>query len=282
MLKSARIAFLLAAVLAMAGCQKNFTAYALTSTGSILKFDTSKPGTISSTVTISGLNSGQSVVQFDYQPSTGTLFCITNDGFVCTVDPGTGTATVVANSGTPFTQTLGSGNNTVRLSNPAISFDPVSGDLRVLSTEYNLLVNPGTGLIDTTGTKVAFDNNDSNHNKTPQLGGIAYTNPLAGATNTTLYALDVTTASLLRVGDDNVGNAGSVNSGDLHTIGPLNASLSSTTGFAISPNNGTAYASLQNGNGAALYTVDLKSGAVTGLGSIGDGTKTVTSLVISR
>ena len=282
MLKSARIAFLLAAVVAMAGCSKNFTAYALTSTGSILQFDSSKPGTINNTATISGLNTNQTVVQFSYQPSSGTLFCITNDGFVCTVVPGTGVATVVANSGIPFTQNLGSGGNTVRLSNPALSFDPVSGDMRVITTEYNLLVNPGTGLIDTTGTKVAFDGNDTNNNKTPQLGGIAYTNPLSGATSTTLYALDLTTASLLRVGDDNVGNASSANSGDLHTIGLLNASLSSSTGFAISPSNGTAYASLQNGSGASLYTVDLNSGAVTGLGSIGDGTKTVISLVISR
>lgn len=287
MLKSARIALLLAATVAMAGCQKDFTAYALTSSGSIIQFTTSKPGTVNSTVAITGLSTGQSVVQISYQPSTAVLWCITNDGFLCTLDPVGGTATIVSTtSGLPFTQQLGSGNNTVRLTNPLMSFDPVSGDVRVISSQYNLLVNVTSGLIDNNGSQVAYDSQDVNDKKTPQLGGIAYTNPVVGAGQTTLYALDIATTSLVRIGDQNTSDAGSANGGDLRTIGTLNSSLSTNTGFAISPNNGDAYAVLQSGGPATLYTVDLDTGALTSLGQVGGDNNsqepTITSLVISR
>lgn len=287
MLKSARIALLLAATVAMAGCQKDFTAYALTTSGSIVQFNTNKPGTVNSTVAITGLSTGQSVVQISYQPSSGVLWCITNDGFLCTLDPVGGTATIVnTTSGLPFTQQLGSGNNTVRLINPLMSFDPVSGDVRVISTQYNLLVNITSGLIDNNGSQVAYDSQDVNDKKTPQLGGIAYTNPVVGAGQTTLYALDIATTSLVRIGDKNTSNAGSANGGDLRTIGTLNSPLSTNTGFAISPDNGDAYAVLQSGGPATLYTVDLDTGALTSLGQVGGDNNsqepTITSLVISR
>ena len=284
--KFARIALLLAATVAMAGCQKDFTAYALTSSGSIIQFTTSKPGTVNSTVAITGLASGQSVLQISYQPSTGVLWCITNDGFLCTLDPTGGVATIVTTgSGLPFTQQLGSGNNSVRLSSPLMSFDPVSGDVRVISGQYNLLVNITSGLLDNNGTQVAYDSQDVNDKKTPQLGGIAYTNPVVGAGQTTLYALDIATTSLVRIGDENTSNAGSANGGDLRTIGTLNSALSVNTGFAISPSNGDAYAILQSGGPATLYTVDLDTGALTSLGQVGGDNDsqepTINSLVIS-
>jgi len=181
----------------------------------------------------------------------------------------------------PFTENLDKGSNSVKLANPAISFDPVGGDLRVISTGYNLLVDL-SGDPATAETPVGYDSSDTNNSQTPAIGGIAYQNPVAGAGSTTLYALDATTGSLVRLGDANVSNPDSQNTGDLHTIGPLNASLSaSSTGFAIGPSDGTGYASLQNGSGPILYTVDLGAGSVTNLGAIGDGTLSITSLVIN-
>src|SRR5581483_1145821 len=127
-------AFCLAALL-LAACQKDFSAYALTTTGKVIQFNTKKPGTINSTVNISGLATNQSVVAMAYRPSDGQLYCITNDGFLCTLDPSSGLAAVVGT--VPFTQNLGSGNNSVRLSNPVISFDPVADQLRVITADYN-------------------------------------------------------------------------------------------------------------------------------------------------
>ena len=282
MLKPARIALLLAAGAAIAGCQKDYTAYALTATGDILEFSTKNPSTIgrSTPVTLSGGGTDDSVVQMTAQPGTTALFCITKDGYLCTLDQSSGAATVVGSS--PFTSTLTGYSSTFTLSNPVISFDPVSGDLRVISTGYNLLVNPTTGALVNSYTAVAYDSSDTSAGKTPSIVGIAYQNPVSGATSTTLYAFDETTANLVRIGDAGVGSSDtSIDSGDLHTIGPLNVSLSSNTGFAIGPSDGTGYASLQNGSGATLYTIDLNGGNATDIGSIGDGTQVVNSLVIS-
>ena len=282
MLKPARIVLLLAAGAAIAGCQKDYTAYALTATGNILEFSTKNPSTIgsSTTVTLSGGVTNDSVVEMTAQPGTTALYCITKYGYLCTLDQSSGVATIV--SSTPFTSTLTGYNSSFTLSNAVISFDPVSGDLRVISTGFNLLVDPNTGALVGSYTAVAFDSSDTNNGKTPVIYGIAYQNPVSGASNTTLYGLESTTASLVRVGDANVGSGdGSVNSGDLHTIGPLNVSLSSNTGFAIGPSDGTGYASLQSGSGATLYTIDLNGGNATDIGSIGVGTQVINSLVIS-
>jgi len=272
-------AFCLAALL-LAACQKDFSAYALTTTGKVIQFNTKKPGTINSTVNISGLATNQSVVAMAYRPSDGQLYCITNDGFLCTLDPSSGLAAVVGT--VPFTQNLGSGNNSVRLSNPVISFDPVADQLRVITADYNLRVDPPTGqLLNSSASKITFDNNDSNHGKTPLLAGIVYQNPLAASTTATLYALDSTTGSLLRIGDKNAGNPASVDGGDLRTVGSTNVSFTVSGGFAIETSNGDAYAALQQaGTGATLFTVDLGTGNSSDLGSIGDGDQTLMSLVL--
>jgi hypothetical protein len=275
---AARFAMILAAAALAAGCQKNFTAYALTSTGSILEFQTKSPQTISNSVTVSGLNTGESILQFSYQPSSGTLFCITNDGFLCTVDPGSGIAALVGT--TPFTENLGNGDDTVTLTNPVISFDPVGGDLRVINADYNLLVNPGTGLLDSSNTEVGYASGDTNNGKTPDLGGIAYSNPVEGAASTTLYGLDVATDSLVQIGNGDVNSPTSVDTGSMTTIGSLGLAISQAIGFTVDQKDGIGYASLQDGSGATLYTVDLSSGALTSLGLIGDGTQTVDALVI--
>lgn len=283
MSRSIRIACLLAAAVVLAGCQKDFTAVALTSTGKLIQFTTKKPSSLSSTVNVSLSTSvsNDSVIAMAAQPGSNTLFCVTAKGYLCQLNASTGAATLV--SQTPFTQNVqGSGGNSVTLSNPVISFDPIGGDLRVITSDYNLLVNPGTGALDLQVSKIGFDSSDTNNGKSPVLAGIAYQNPVSGASSTTVYALDITTASLLRIGNKDVGRGdSSVNSGDLHTIGTLNSSLSSNSGFAIAPSDGTAYASLQNGSAPTLYTVDLGGGSATSLGTIGDGTLTINSLVIN-
>jgi len=279
MSKTARIAFLFAAAALAAGCKDNFTAYALTSTGSIIEFNTGSPDTISNTVTVTPPNTGESLLQLSYEPSTGTLFCITDDGYLCTVDPTTGIAALVGTIAFTSTLTTSTGTTGVSLDSPVAAFDPVGGDLRVIDPNYNLLVNPD-GLLDSSNTAVAYASGDTNFGKTPDLVGIAYTNPVAGAVSTTLYALDSATNDLVRIGDTGVNSPTSVDTGALYTIGSLGLTISSTTGFTIDQKDGTAYASLQAGSGATLYTVDLGTGALTSDGVIGDGTQVISSLVI--
>ena len=266
-----RCAVLLAATLPLCACQKNYTAYALTSTGTIISFDTSKPATISASVTVSGLSSGETLVQIGYRPEDSTLYGITSDNLLATVDPSSGAVTLV--SSTAFSSDT--------LSDPVISFDPVQDQLRVISTEYNLRVY-STGTLAAAETKLAFDSGDSNSGKTPQVAAIAYANPAAGATSTTLYALDVTTQSLLRVGDAGVSSTSSVDGGDLHTIGSVGVSFTADAGLSVQSGSDTAYAVLQqSGSGAALYTIDLSDGAAAEVGSIGSGDQTLIALALA-
>lgn len=274
-----RLAVLAVAALLLAGCQKDYTAYGLTSVGKVIQFTTRKPTSIKNTVTVSGLASGQGLAAMAYRPSTDALYCITSDGFLCTLNPSSGAAAVVGT--VPFTQLLGSGGNSVRLSNPVISFDPVVDELRVISTDYNLRVNPDTGALIQKATKIAFDGNDTNNGKTPQLAGIVYRNPAAGSATATLFALDSTTGSLLRIGDKDTGAAASADGGDLRTVGSAKLTFSTNGGFAIERVNSNVYAVLQPaGSGAALYTVDLDTGVASQIGNIGSGDQTLESLVI--
>lgn len=254
------------------GCKtSSYTAYALTSTGSIISFDTTKPGSISSSAAVSGLSSGESLVQIGYRPADDTLYCLTSDKLLCTLDPGSGVATVVSSSA--FTSDT--------LAGPTMSFDPVADELRVISTEYNLRVSAAGALL-YTGTKVYFDGSDSGSGKTPELAAIAYRNPVAGATSTTLYALDVTTQSLLRVGDADVASTTSADNGDLHTVGGVGVAFTSNSGLAIEQAHGDAYASLQqSGAGAVLYSLDLDTGAATEVGTIGSGDQTIIALALA-
>ena len=265
-----RYALPLAALLCLGACQKSYTAYALSSTGTIISFDTAKPGTISSSVAVSGLASGVSLVQLGYRPADNTLYGITSDNELATVAPATGVATVVSTSA--FS------SNT--LSGASISFDPVQDQLRVISTEYNLRVNSDGSLADS-ATKLAFDSSDSSSGKTPQIAAIAYGDPAAGTSTTTLYALDVTTHSLLRVGSADTGSTSSVDAGLLHTIGSTGVAFTTDAGLSLRSGESTAYAVLQqSGSAAVLYTIDLAGGAASEVGTIGSGDQTLISLAL--
>jgi hypothetical protein len=270
MFKLFKAACLMVLAAGMGACQKNFSAYALTSTGTLIRFDTKDPSKIVGEVSLSGLNSGQSLVQIDYRPADGSLYGITSDNELATLDPASGAVTVV--SDTPFT--------TSTLASPAASWDPVNDQLRVITTQYNLRVN-ADGSLAATGTQTAFDSGDVNSAKTPQLVAISYNNHVANAASTTLYGLDLTTQSLVRVGDEGVSATSSVDAGVLHTLGSLGTSFGANAGINIEIANGTVYAALQqSGASAALYTIDTSTGAAASVGPIGSGDRTLIGLVI--
>ena len=131
----ARVALMGFALLAVA-CESERPAYALTSTGRILSFDTSDPRRIDSEVSVSGLASDESLVQLDYRPATGQVYCLTSRERLCTVDPRSGAVSIV--NATAI--------STTDLANPVIDFNPVVDRLRVITAEQNLRVNPATGV----------------------------------------------------------------------------------------------------------------------------------------
>lgn len=266
-----KAACLVAAAAALGACQKNHSAYALTATGSLLQFNTSKPGTIVAEATITGLAAGESLVQIDYRPADHLLYGLTSDNKLATVDPNTGAVNVYSGQ---FTNLV--------LSNPVMSWDPVNDNARIITAQYNMRVAQD-GTLTFSGSPIGFDSHDTNNHKNPQLVAIAYSNHVASAGNTTLYGLDLTTQSLVYVGDKNVGPPGAADSGILHTVGKLSSAFTfnANAGFNIEVANGTGFAVLQqSGTGATLYTIDLPSGGAASVGAIGDSNRSIISLAI--
>lgn len=256
---------------ALAGCRHGGqTAYALTATGSLLQFSTDKPDKIEAEHTLTGLTSGQSVVQMQFRPADGRLYGLTNDARLCLIDTATGKVTLI-----------GSGSfSSSTLANPQMDFDPAAGDLRVIATDQNLRVFPDTGALESSNTKVTYANSDPNFNVTPNLAGIAYDHNRAGASTTTLYAIDQSTQSLVRVGSFG-GSPNSPDSGLLFTVGRLGVSFGNNDGFDID-GRGTAYALLAPaGTGASLYTLDLASGAASKVGALDNGQRAVIALAVA-
>lgn len=265
----ARVALMGFALLAVA-CESERPAYALTSTGRILSFDTSDPRRIDSEVSVSGLASDESLVQLDYRPATGQVYCLTSRERLCTVDPRSGAVSIV--NATAI--------STTDLANPVIDFNPVVDRLRVITAEQNLRVNPATGVREASDTVPAYDNDDINDDRAPQLAAIAYDQNRSGTSATTLFGLDVTTRSLVRIGSRN-GSPESPNGGRLFTIGQLPISFTTNAGFDIEPEGDTAYAALTSGGtGAVLYRIDLSNGNAERIDAIGNGDRTVTALAI--
>lgn len=253
-----------ALALTLAACSKTAVptsgtlAYGLNASGQLVTFGLGNAASSASTKAISGLNSGDTLVDLDFNPNTSALYAFAGSGQVYTLDTLTGAAT--ANT-TPL----------VALAPFKTDFNPVANRVRVFgasASNFRLSVDPAPaaapkGTVTSDGT-LAYAAADANSGKTPNLMGAAYTNSYVNGgvgsalpTTTSLYSVDAATNTL-----------------DLHTVGPafstlttvgaLGITLSSNVGFDIvtsGGNNGTNTAYLVNDS--TLYTVNLTSGAVT-------------------
>jgi hypothetical protein len=229
-------------------------------------------------VNITGLNGSDTIASLDFRPATGELFGATADGQVYTINPNTGAATDL---GTGFTPAL---NGNIA----DIDFNPTVDRIRVVTdADANARANPDTGaLVDadpaTDGvqvdTSLAYASTDAGTGTDPNVVAAAYTNSIAGATTTTLYAIDAARDVLVSIGTvAGVTPSVSPNSGQL-----LAAGLDVTSaGFDIA-NGGPAYALINavGGTGTHLYSVNTTTGAATLIGTVGDGTQTFADVAI--
>lgn len=262
------LAVLLAGLLS--ACETERKIYVLTDTGRILGFDSAAPDRIDSEVEVSGLADDEQLLQIDYRPANGLFYCLTTEERLCTVDPDSGRVNLVRELA--FSEDS--------LSGPVIDFNPVADRLRVIASEQNLRVNPADGSLAATDTVVAFDEDDANAEREPRLVAIAYDNNRSDAGSTTLYGLDLTTRSLVRVGSEG-GSPESPNGGLLFTVASLGADFTANSGFDVEPDGDTAYAALTpGGTGARLYRINLENGSADLVGTIGDGDASVISLAV--
>ncbi len=69
--------------------------YGVTSTNSLVRFDSATPGTISSTVAVTGLNAGASLLGIDFRPADGLLYGVSSDSRLYTINLSSGAATSI-------------------------------------------------------------------------------------------------------------------------------------------------------------------------------------------
>lgn len=227
----------------------------------LTRFDSLTPGTVT-TVAITGLQGGESLIGIDCRPSTGVLYGLSNAARLYTIAPG-GAATLVGAGNYPLGGVTTFG----------IDFNPVDDVLRVISGAFsNLIVNPNNGqLIRSEGSLAR-----SGH------GGVAYTNAFLDASTTVMYALDFNDDVLVRIGPT-VAYASTFNTGSVETIGPFNlgSGVGQNMGFDIGP-DGIALAAMLFGGQTSLYFINLNTGKATSMGLIGNGATQFVGIAIQN
>lgn len=232
-------------------CAEGITAVAVGNT--LLSFDSATPGTTHTSLGITGLQQGEIIRDLDFHPTTGQLFGISTAGRIYSLDPQTGAARLVLSLGDRL------------LGRPlGFDFNPVDGSLRVTAeANQNFRVNLDTGEITVAG--LLNYEEGGNPSADIRVVGLAFSNNVASATTTTLYGINSSQRTLVRLD--------SPDSGTLTTVGPLIGSgiLDSTNiGFDISGVTGTAYAVFFGEiGGAGLFSVNLNTGISTRIGRIG-------------
>lgn len=228
--------------------------YAVTADNRLLLFGSEDPGTLAREAAITGLGVGERIVAIDFRPADAQLYGLGSDDRIYAINLQTAAATPVG--ATAFTPAL-EGDHFGLDFNPAVDRARTAG----AESAQNLRLNPATGAVAATDADYAYAIGDVNQGTTPNIGGLAYTNSVAGATVTVLYAIDAVTGSLTLLS--------SPNGGALTTVGSLGVATLPSIGFDIDPSDETAYASLTTGVSSSLYTVDLTTGAATLVGAIG-------------
>lgn len=226
---------------------------ALTPGNTLLTFNSDLPGTILSSVPISGLAPGESIIGIDFRPFNRILFGLSDQSRLFTIDPITGVARLAS------TLTVGIASTAL-----GVDFNPVPDRLRVVNaTGQNLRINVETGGVTVDGS-LGFVAGDANASATPNVVAAAYSNNFAGTLTTTLYVIDT--------GRDILAIQNPPNDGRLNTVGSLGLDATGFVGFDLSGGSARAFASLTPAGGTTgLYTINLATGAATLVGAIGNG-----------
>jgi hypothetical protein len=233
----------------------------------LIRFDSTSPGTINSALPITGLENDDVLVGIDYRPANGMLYGLGANravtvGRLYTLDPATGVGSPV-------------GNSTFGLTGGFFGFDvnPVTDQIRLVSDfGQNLRLNPDTGEVAATDSLVAYAAGDPNRGFDPGIAAAAYGNNVAGATTTTLYDIDFLTDSLVLQAQQD--------SGTLTTIGATGLlAINGYIGFDISGATGTSYAAITTADEITrLYNINLQAGVAREFAVIGNGDILIDSL----
>lgn len=226
--------------------------YGIDVTNALVVFASQRPDLIARRVTVSGLGTGETIVGIDFRPVDGRLYALGSTSRLYTLDTITGAATSV---GAAFTPALSGAEF-------GFDFNPTVDRIRTHSdTEQNLRLNPLTGATAATDAPLAYAIGDANFGQNPAIGATAYTNSVAGALTTELFAIDAARDVLVKLA--------APNDGQLTTIGSLGINSSTQAGFDIAGADAFAVIVSEGSTFSTLYRINLATGAATVVGNIG-------------
>ncbi len=234
------------------------TFYALKGGTMLEKFTTSSPENALSTATISGLQSGETILAIDFRPATGQLYGLGSTSRLYVIDQQTGKARAVSAMSqnptpsvpAPFTPAL-DGNVT------GFDFNPTVDRIRIVtSTGQNLRANPETGTIVPMGVDGVINGASG-----AMISAVAYDNNVAGAATTELYAIDYANDKLYEINPPNAGT--------LVEIGSLKLDVTGEGGFDIDYKNGMGLGIFEVDGKSVLVKVNLETGKAKVLAKYG-------------
>lgn len=232
------------------------TIYGLTAANqgnTLITFDSATPGTFTSIIDITGLQPTVSLFALDLRPATGTLYALGRNG-----GPGEDWYGLFQIGFDGAAVLVGDIGFNLGVENVGFDFNPQIDRIRVVTgAEENYVVNPNDAST-TMATDLFYPDDDPNRN--PAVESIAYSNNVAGAGSTQLYALDRNGELLATLANS---------AGTLQAVGNLfedNSRLNGNAGFDIAF-DGQAFFS----SGVVrdvFYSVDLTSGSATEIGGL--------------
>lgn len=218
-------------------------AYAVSNNNELLIFNHTSANPSIVVKTITGIQTGESIVGLDMRPLNGQLYALGSTSRIYTINASSGAATAI--SANPLS-TLLSGTHF------GFDFNPTVDRIRIVSNlGQNLRVNPMDATLTVDGA-ITLANT--------AVTGAAYTNNFAGATTTVLFDIDATANRLYKQDPPN--------NGTLVDVGPLGIDVESSNGFDIGGATGIAYGVFTIGTTQRIYTVNLTTGAASQLGII--------------
>lgn len=223
---------------------------AVTNSNKILTFASDSPGNIDSAYPLQGLASGEKIVGLDTRPATGQLYGLGKTGRIYVIDASSGATRSVAGpiSPVPAGNTFG------------FNFNPTVDRIRITTDQrQNLRVNPDNGAV-AVDTPLAYAAGQGG-GVAPQVGGVAYTNPVPTATTTQLFDLEAARDALTLQNPPNAGTLTTVGNG-------LGQAIGGPSGFDISTTN-IGWASYKPGGqgSVSLFRVNLQAGTVANAAS---------------
>ena len=217
---------------------------ALGDDGTLYKID-SESLSVSASMSVEGATDLRGI---DVRPADGKLYALGGGDQLYTLDLGTGQAT----AGAKLKMRLpGTGQ-------ALVDFNPVADRLRLLAADgTNFRVNVDSGDVIKDGA-VAYAQAGYQGGYSPNVLTGAYTNSYAGAANTALYNIDLSSGKLMLQDPPN--------DGVQKTVAELSMSLEHAAMDIASDGQGgnTAYVL----TGTTLHTLDLGTGSLTTLGEI--------------